>query len=177
LAVCLGIGQAKGAILRVFLYGLLAIAAILLSDHVAKPLIDRTYYGELTFPSGHVTAATATSLAVWLALFPFLEKGARALAGVIGLAWILLTSVAVVAGLWHTPIDVVGAVLFAIGIVTAGAALLELPVISKGILAAQVSARSETNERQSGPNVDELLGETQNPVGIAQTQGVDQEKG
>jgi hypothetical protein len=45
---------------------------------VAKPIIQRSYYGELTFPSGSVTAVSATALAMWLALYPLLRKRARA---------------------------------------------------------------------------------------------------
>ena len=46
--------------------------AFLVNEHIAKPLVGRTYYGELTFPSGHVTMACATAFAMWLALFPLL---------------------------------------------------------------------------------------------------------
>jgi membrane-associated phospholipid phosphatase len=177
LVVCLGIGQAKGAILRVGLYALLAVAAIVISDHVAKPLVNRSYFGELTFPSGHVTAATATAFAMWLALFPLLGKRARNIVLILGVGWVLLTSLAVVAGLWHTPLDVVGAVLLAVGVVAAGGALVELPGVREAIFKDEV--RSQTGNQASGSrsSVDELLGPAENPVGVAQAQGINQEKG
>jgi hypothetical protein len=44
---------------------------------------------------------------------------------VLGAAWTLLMSLAVVGAQWHTPLDAVGSILLSIGIVTAGAALFE----------------------------------------------------
>ena len=102
-----------------------AAAALLISEHVAKPLVQRTYNAELTFPSGHVTAVSATALSMWLALYPLLGKRARGVTLALGVAWTLLMSVAVVGALWHTPLDAVGSILLSIGIVTAGAAVFE----------------------------------------------------
>jgi membrane-associated phospholipid phosphatase len=175
--VCLGIGQAKGAGLRVGLYALLAVAAILISDHVVKPLVDRTYFGELTFPSGHVTAATAAAFAMWLALFPLVGKQARNVVLTLGVAWVLLISLAVVAGVWHTPLDVVGAVLLAIGVVSAGAAFLESPGIRGAVFKGEGRPRTRNEASAAQPSVEALLGPAENPVGVAQAQGIDQEKG
>jgi membrane-associated phospholipid phosphatase len=174
--VCLGIGQAKGAVLRVGLYSLVAVAAIVISDHVAKPLVDRTYYGELTFPSGHVTAASAAAFAMWLALFPLLGRRARTIVLIVGVAWVLLISVAVVAGLWHTPLDVVGAVLLAVGVVAAGASLLESPGIRGAVFKSEGNSLTRNEPSGSQPSVEELLGPAENAVGVAQAQGIDQEK-
>ena len=58
-----------------------------MSEHVAKPLVQRSYYGEPTFPSGNVTAVSATALAMWLALYPLLGSRARIIVFVIGIAW------------------------------------------------------------------------------------------
>ena len=96
-----------------------------MSEHVAKPLIQRSYYGELTFPSGSVTAVSATALAMWLALYPSLGRGARLVVLVVGAIWTLLTALAVVEALWHTPLDDLGSVLLSDGIVTGGAAVVE----------------------------------------------------
>ena len=73
----LAFGVARGAAIRVVLFVVLALAAFLINEHIAKPLVGRTYDGALTFPSGHVTAACATAFAMWLALFPLLKKEAR----------------------------------------------------------------------------------------------------
>jgi membrane-associated phospholipid phosphatase len=178
LVICSALGLARRAFLRIALYAGLAFGAILISEHIAKPLVQRTYVSELTFPSGSVTAASATAVAMWLALYPLLEKRARVASLILGLAWILLMSLAVVGGLWHTPLDAVGSVLLSVGIVSAGAAILELPIIRE--------ASFMRRERQSpmgakwggaGTGVEELLGEAEDPVGVAQAKGINQEEG
>ena len=74
-------GIARRAFFRVAVYMAFAAAALLLSEVVAKPLVHRSYYGELTFPSGSATAASATALAMWLALYPLLGRRARNVGG------------------------------------------------------------------------------------------------
>ena len=96
LIVSFALGQVKRAFFRVAVYAVLALVALLVSDLVAKQLVHRTYYGELTFPSGNVTAVSATALAMWLALYPLLGERARKVALMIGVAWVLLMSLAVV---------------------------------------------------------------------------------
>ena len=125
LLVSFALGRAKRAVARVAVFAVLALAALLVSEHVVKPLVQRTYYGELTFPSGNVTAVSATAIAMWLALYPLLGKRARNLTLAIGVAWVLLMSSAVVGAHWHTPLDAVGSVLLSFGIVSAGAAVFE----------------------------------------------------
>ena len=177
LVVCFALGLARQAFLRIALYAGLAVGSILISEHIAKPLVQRTYSSELTFPSGSVTAACATAVAMWLALFPLLEKRARIASLILGLAWILLMSLAVVGGLWHTPLDVVGSVLLSVGIISAGGAILELPMIREATLVHRKwEIPMGTERRRDGPGVEELLGEAENPVGVAQAQGINQEK-
>ena len=122
-AVSFGVGLARRAIVRVVFYAALAAWALLISEHGIKPLVQRTYDGELTFPSGNVTAVSATALAMWLALGPLLDRRQRHVTLVLGGEWILLMSLAVVGAHWHTPIDAIGSVLLSVGIVTAGAAV------------------------------------------------------
>ena len=119
------IGQLRRALLRVAAYAGLAASAVLISENVAKPLVQRTYQAELTFPSGHVTIASASALAAWLALYPLLGKWARNIVLVLGVAWTVLMSLAVVGAHWHTPVDAVGSVLLSVGIVSAGAVAFE----------------------------------------------------
>lgn len=125
LVVTVAVGIARRALLRVAVYAALAALAFLLSEHVAKPLIERSYNGELTFPSGSITAVTATALGASLALYPLLGKRARVATFVIGAAWIFLTAAAVVGGQWHTPLDVLGSILLSVGIVAGGGAVFE----------------------------------------------------
>ena len=132
LVVSVALGLFRRAFFRVAVYAVLAAAALLISEHVAKPLVHRTYYGDLTFPSGHVTAVSATAIAMWLALYPLLGKRARNITLALGVAWTLLMSLAVVGAHWHTPLDAVGSILLSVGVVTAGAAVLE-PVGTRGL--------------------------------------------
>ena len=131
LVVTFGVGLARRASVRVVYYAALAAWTLLICDHGIKPLVQRTYYGELTFPSGHVTAVSATALAMWLALGPLLGRQPRYVTLVLGGAWVLLMSLAVVGAHWHTPLDAIGSVLLSVGVVTAGAAVFE-PVGTPG---------------------------------------------
>ncbi len=121
----IAVGAVRRAFLRVVVYAAFAAAALLISEEIAKPLVHRTLDGQLTFPSGHVTAVSATALAMWLALYPLLGKRARNITLVLGVAWTLLISLAVVGAHWHAPLDAVGSVLLAVGIVATGAAVFE----------------------------------------------------
>lgn len=119
------LGVARRGLVRVIVFAAIAGAAFLVSEHVAKPLVQRSYYGELTFPSGSVTAVSATALAMWLALHPLLGRKGRVVLSVLGGAWTLLTALAVVGALWHTPLDDLGSLLLSAGIVASGAGILE----------------------------------------------------
>jgi membrane-associated phospholipid phosphatase len=125
LVVALIVGWFKQATWRLLFYSVLAVTALLISEHVAKPLVQRTYYGELTFPSGSVTAVSATVVAICFALSPRLGRQARNVVLAIGVSWILVISLAVIGAHWHTPLDAVGSILLSVGIVTAGAAVFE----------------------------------------------------
>ncbi len=126
--VALAYGTLKRAVGRVAVYAGFAAAAFVISEHVVKPLVHQTYFGELSFPSGNVTAVCATALAMWMALHPLLGRWARGITFALGAAWVMLMSLAVVGGLWHTPLDVIGSLLLSVGIVTAGAAVVERDV-------------------------------------------------
>ncbi len=110
---------------RVAVYAGFAAVVFLVSEHVAKPLVNETYNGNLTFPSGNVTAVCATAVAMWLALYPRLGRRARSVTLLLGAAWVLLISVAVVGGHWHTPFDALGSVLLSLGVIAAGGAVFE----------------------------------------------------
>jgi hypothetical protein len=125
LAVSFGVGLARRAFVRVAFYAALAAWTLLVSEDGIKPLVQRTYDLELTFPSGNVTAVSATALAMWLALGPVLGRQLRHVTLVLGVEWVLLMSLAVVGARWHTPLDAIGSVLLSVGLVTAGAAVFE----------------------------------------------------
>jgi hypothetical protein len=125
LAISAAIGLARRRLPRVLVYAAIAATTFLVSEHIAKPVVQRSYYGELTFPSGSVTAVSATALAMWLALRPLHGRRASLIQAGISCVWTLLTALAVVGALWHTPLDDIGSVLLSVGIVTAGAALFE----------------------------------------------------
>jgi membrane-associated phospholipid phosphatase len=125
LAVAFAFGALRRSLVRVAVYTGFAAVTFLMSEHIAKPLVHETYNGQLTFPSGNVTAVCATALAMWLALHPLLGRWARGVSFLLGAAWVLLMSVAVVGAHWHTPFDAIGSVLLSLGIVAGGAAVYE----------------------------------------------------
>ena len=84
LVVSFALALARRTFFRVAVYAVLAAAVLLISEHVAKPLVQRTSYGELTFPSGNLTAVSATAMARCLALYPLLGKRARNVTLVVG---------------------------------------------------------------------------------------------
>lgn len=125
LVVALAFGALRRSLVRVAVYAGFAVVALLISEQVAKPLVHETNYGLLTFPSGNVTAVCATAVALWMALHPLLGRWARIVTFMLGVAWVLLMSVAVVGADWHTPLDALGSVLLSLGIITAGGAIYE----------------------------------------------------
>ena len=104
-------GALRRILLRVGVFAGFAAAAFVISEQIAKPVVGERFFGELSFPSGNVTAVCATAVAMWIALYPVLGKWARGITFVFGAAWTLLMSVAVVGAIWHTPLDCVGSVL------------------------------------------------------------------
>jgi hypothetical protein len=123
LVVTFAFGALRRSLVRVAVYAGFAAVAFLISEHIAKPLVHETYNGQLTFPSGNVTAVCATALAMWLALHPLLGRWARSVTFLLGAAWVVAMSLAVVGAHWHTPFDALGSVLLSLGIVAAGVAM------------------------------------------------------
>ena len=126
------LGALRRILLRVGVFAGFAAAAFVISEHIAKPMVGERFFGELSFPSGNVTAVCATAVAMWIALYPVLGKWSRTITFVFGAAWTLLMSAAVVGAIWHTPLDCVGSVLLSLGVVTAGAAIQPKPARSDG---------------------------------------------
>lgn len=124
LAVSVIYGALQRVLLRVGVLAACAAVAFFIGEQIAKPAVHVLLYGQLSFPSGNVTAVCATALAMWLALYPVLGTEARVICFALGAAWTVLMSVAVVAAFWHTPLDCLGSILLSIGVVTTGAAVL-----------------------------------------------------
>ncbi len=84
------------------------IAAVLLTDHVAKPIVDRHRDGGLAYPSGHATGAAAVAVLALLLIHRW--GGARALVwfGPFALALPVVMGLALIRLGWHYPTDVVG---------------------------------------------------------------------
>jgi hypothetical protein len=122
--ISLALGALRRVLFRVVVLAVFAAAALVINDQILKPVVGETIQGSLSFPSGNVTAVCATALAMWIALYPVLGKAARVVTFILGAAWTLLMSVAVMEMLWHTPLDCVGSVFLSVGVVTGGAALL-----------------------------------------------------
>ena len=123
LIVSLLYGAERRVLPRVVVMAGFAAAAELINERIVKPVVQERIHGTLSFPSGHVTAVCATAVAMWIALYPVLGR-ARSITFLLGAAWTLLMSVAVVGAFWHTPIDAIGSIPLSVGIVTAGAAML-----------------------------------------------------
>jgi undecaprenyl-diphosphatase len=124
--ICLFTGRLNGAAL--------ALAAVPvaagLDDGLLKHLVDRTYFGQLTYPSGHTTAAFAsvTTIAV-VFLIPPQPYGARVIRVLVALAGCAvgaIVAIAVIALEWHTFTDTLAGAAVGIGAVCALALIFDL---------------------------------------------------
>ncbi len=96
------------------------IAAVLIVQTVAKPLVGRHFEGALSYPSGTVTAVAALSAAAFLVVPRF----AKPLVAVAGGAVVVAVCAAVVVLRWHYPTDALGGVCVGAGAVFAVDGLL-----------------------------------------------------
>jgi membrane-associated phospholipid phosphatase len=101
------------------------IAAVLTTEHVAKPLVGRhlSALGGDSYPSGTVTAAAALVTVITLAAPVLL----RPLVGLAGLGVIGAVGVAVVGMRWHYPTDAFGGACVGVGAVLTLDAIAHLP--------------------------------------------------
>jgi membrane-associated phospholipid phosphatase len=99
------------------------IAAVLIVQTVAKPLVGRHLEGTsaLSYPSGTVTAVTALATAAFLVVPRF----AKPLVAVAGGAIVVAVCAAVVVLRWHYPTDALGGVCVGAGAVFAVDGLLQ----------------------------------------------------
>lgn len=107
------------------------IVAIGLDDYVLKPLVHRTYYGSLVYPSGHTTATITLAAVLTVLLAPVVtgSSGARRwlAAALLAVGWlaVVLVVLAVIALRWHYFTDTVAGAAVGIGTVCAVALALD----------------------------------------------------
>lgn len=102
------------------------LTAVLITEHIAKPLVGRHVYATAgySYPSGTVTAVAALAAVLLLASPPIF----RPLMFVVGAGAIAAVSAAVVAMRWHYPTDALGGACVGVGSVFTFDALVHLPV-------------------------------------------------
>lgn len=91
------------------------IAAVLIVQTVAKPLVGRQLEGSLSYPSGTVTAVAALAAAAFLVV----PRLAKPLVAVAGGVVVVAVCAAVIVLRWHYPTDALGGVCVGVGAVFA----------------------------------------------------------
>jgi membrane-associated phospholipid phosphatase len=99
----------------------LAVAApalcVLFTEVVVKPLVDRTYAGVLSYPSGHTVSAMATlGVAALVVTVDWPAAARRTVLGLLVVVWAVL-AIGLVGMDYHYFTDTVGGFLLAIGVV------------------------------------------------------------
>jgi membrane-associated phospholipid phosphatase len=128
---CLLAGRLNGAVLA----GAAVPAATGLNDGLFKPLVQRTYLGALTYPSGHTATIFALAATVGVLLvYPPRSARAGALRALILVAACVLgvvVAVGVIGLKWHYFTDTVAGAAVGIGTVCGLALLLDLPAVRR----------------------------------------------
>ena len=127
---CLFTGRRNGAVLAV----VAVPAATGLCEALLKPLVHRTYLGQVTYPSGHTATVFALAATIAVLLLAPSAAGARvprmlvsAAACVVG----LVVGVAVIALRFHYFTDAVAGAAVGIGTVCGLALILDLPAVRR----------------------------------------------
>jgi membrane-associated phospholipid phosphatase len=130
-AACLLAGRLNGAVLA----AAAVPVAVGLDEALLKPLIHRTYWGNLVYPSGHTTAVftLAATVTVLLLVPPRPAKAAalRVLVPVAACVLGVVVAIAVIGLHWHYFTDTVAGAAVAIGTVCGLALLLDLPAVRR----------------------------------------------
>ena len=124
--ICLFTARLNGAMLAV---AAVPVAAGL-DDGLLKHLVDRTYFGQLTYPSGHTTAAFASVTTIVVVFLippqPYRARVIRVLVALAGCAVGAIVAIAVIALQWHTFTDTLAGAAVGIGAVCALALIFDL---------------------------------------------------
>ena len=102
--------------------------AILLTDHVLKPLIDRAPFGVYTYPSGHTTAAFAVATVIVVLVLDETNAGPRALRWTAAFAAVALAcfvALGLVAAGYHYLTDTIGGAGVGVAVVVAAALVID----------------------------------------------------
>jgi undecaprenyl-diphosphatase len=133
---CLLTGRLNGATLATAAVP----AAVGLDEVLLKPLVHRTYLGELAYPSGHTTAVFALAATVTvLLLIPPQPAKAGALRVLVPAAACVLggvVAIAVIGLRWHYLTDTVAGAAVGIGTVCGLALILDLPAARRWLARA-----------------------------------------
>jgi membrane-associated phospholipid phosphatase len=133
---CLLTGRLNGAVLA----AAAVPAAVGLDEGLLKPLVHRTYLGNVVYPSGHTTAMiTLAATVTVLLLIPPQPARAGALRVLVPAAACVLGAVVAVAliGLrWHYFTDTVAGAAVGIGTVCGLALILDLPAARRWLASA-----------------------------------------
>jgi len=136
---CLLTGRINGAVLA----AAAVPAAVGLNDGLLKHLVDRTYLGVLSYPSGHTATIFALAATVTVLLIPPSPAKAGPLRSLIPVAACVLggvVAVGVIGLRWHYFTDTVAGSAVGIGTVCALALLLDLPTLLRKPSVTRVSA-------------------------------------
>ena len=158
-AACLLAGRLNGALLA----AAAVPVAVGLDEALLKPLVHRTYWGSVVYPSGHTTAVFTLAATLTVLLVPPRPVTATAVKGAAAKAAaprVLIPAAACALGLvvataliglrWHYFTDTVAGAAVAIGTVCALALLLDLRAVRRWL--AWVSRQPpEADEHQSHP--------------------------
>jgi membrane-associated phospholipid phosphatase len=145
---CLLTGRLNGAVLA----AAAVPAAVGLDEGLLKPLVHRTYLGNVVYPSGHTTAMfTIAATVTVLLLIPPQPAKARALRVLIPVAACVLggvVAIAVIGLRWHYFTDTVAGAAVGIGTVCGLALILDLQAARRWLARASRQLPA-TEERRS----------------------------
>jgi membrane-associated phospholipid phosphatase len=126
---CLLTGQLNGAVLA----ALALPAAVGLNEGLLKPLVHRTYLGNVVYPSGHTSAvfALAATVGVLVVISPRPAKKGALSAAIAAAACVLggVVAIAVIGLRWHYFTDTVAGAAVGVGTVCGLALILDLPAV------------------------------------------------
>jgi membrane-associated phospholipid phosphatase len=129
LVVGLAVGGAAVGRWRMALFAVVGpTAAVFATELLLKPLVGRTRYGHLAFPSGHTTGTAAVVTVVVVLLFgsTWLKSLlAKVLLAVLGFGVSAVVSVALVDRNWHYATDTLGGFCVAVAVVLVTALVID----------------------------------------------------
>ena len=145
---CLLTGRLNGAVLA----AAAVPVAVGLDEVLLKPVVDRTYWGNVVYPSGHTTAVFALAATVTVLLLPpprpTKAAALRVLLPVAACVLGVIVAIAVIGLQWHYFTDTVAGAAVAVGTVCGLALLLDRPTARRWLVRPGRRPPTE-QERQS----------------------------